>query len=248
VSACSQAVYGRGVLVRNYDFDARRLEGVIYASELTGRRVLGMSDCLWGLVDGVNDAGLAVSLAFGGRKVTAPGFGISLVVRYLLETCATTAEALEVLARLPVQAAYNLTLLDAAGAAATAQVGPGGPPVLGRLPVATNHQHVADWPEHDAATRTREREERMVALLADPAVDEAAFVDAFLAPPLHNGTKTFGTLYTAVYRPADGVAEYRWPDAEWRQSLAAFEEGSRTVRLPVSKRAKDCSHSWPGQR
>ena len=43
-----------------------------------------MSDCLWGLLDGINDAGLAVSLAFGGRA-TREGFGIPLVVRYLLE-------------------------------------------------------------------------------------------------------------------------------------------------------------------
>jgi predicted choloylglycine hydrolase len=247
VAGCSQAVYD-DALVRNYDFDARRFEGVIYASALTGRRVLGMSDCLWGLVDGVNDAGLAVTLAFGGRRLTGPGFAISLIVRYLLETCETTPQALDALARLPVQAAYNLTLLDAAGAAATAHVAPNAPPVLGRVPVATNHQHVADWPEHDAATHTREREQRMLALLADPAVDERAFVAAFLCPPLHNGTGSFGTLYTAVYRPAAGAAEYRWPGCAWRQSLAAFAEGSRTVRLPGSKRANDCSHASPGQR
>jgi predicted choloylglycine hydrolase len=248
VSACSQAVFGGDVLVRNYDFDAARLEGVIYATELTGRRVLGMSDCLWGLVDGVNAAGLAVSLAFGGRRVTAPGFAISLVVRYLLETCDTTPQALATLARLPVQAAYNLTFLDAGGEAATAHVVPDGPPVLGRLPLATNHQHVADWPEHDAASHTREREERMLALLADPAVDRRAFVDAFLEPPLHNGTGGFGTLYTAVYRPAARAATYLWPGCAWPQSLDAFAEGRRTVRLPVSKRANDWSHAAPGQR
>ena len=49
--------------------------------------MLGMSDCLWGLLDGVNDAGLAVSLTFGGRRDVGDGFAIPLVVRYLLETC-----------------------------------------------------------------------------------------------------------------------------------------------------------------
>ena len=48
-----------------------------------------MSDCLWGLLDGVNDAGLAVSLTFGGRRVLGDGFGIPIVIRYLLETCET---------------------------------------------------------------------------------------------------------------------------------------------------------------
>jgi hypothetical protein len=32
----------------------------------TGRRVIGMSDCLWGLPHGVNDAGLAASLRSAG--------------------------------------------------------------------------------------------------------------------------------------------------------------------------------------
>ncbi|MEZ5912154.1 MAG: hypothetical protein R3D84_07965 [Paracoccaceae bacterium] len=32
-----------------------------------------MSDGLWGLVDGVNDAGLVVSLTFGGRREVGEG-------------------------------------------------------------------------------------------------------------------------------------------------------------------------------
>ena len=44
----------------------------------TGRRVIGMSDCLWGLLDGINDAGLAVSLTFGGRRAAGDGFAIPL--------------------------------------------------------------------------------------------------------------------------------------------------------------------------
>jgi hypothetical protein len=35
---------------------------VVAKTAYTGRRVLGMLDCLWGLLDEVNDAGLAVSL------------------------------------------------------------------------------------------------------------------------------------------------------------------------------------------
>ena len=73
-----------------------------------------MSDCLWGLLDGMNDAGLAVSLTFGGRACVGDGFGIPLVVRYLLETCATVAEARAALDRVPVNLAHNLTLVDRA--------------------------------------------------------------------------------------------------------------------------------------
>jgi predicted choloylglycine hydrolase len=245
VSGCSQAVFNspEPVLVRNYDFDPALLEGAIAATALTGRRVLGMSDCLWGLLDGINDAGLAVSLAFGGRRATREGFAIPLVVRYLLELCETTAEAVEVLRRLPVQAAYNLTILDRAGAAATVYIAADRPPVVAAVPIATNHQYGVEWEEHARATGTVEREQRMLALLDDPAVGEDAFLDAFLEPPLRSDAYAdgFGTLYTAVHRLADRSVEYRWPGARWRQSLDAFEEGSRTVRLPGTKSSKDCA-------
>ena len=127
VVGCSQGAWTRDepVLVRNYDYPVSRLEGIVYLTEWSGRRVLGMSDCLWGLLDGINDAGLAVSLTFGGRRDVGDGFGIPLVVRYLLETCDDVAEAREALARIPVHAPQNLTLLDRSGAYLTAYVGPG---------------------------------------------------------------------------------------------------------------------------
>jgi predicted choloylglycine hydrolase len=229
VTGCSQAVLtsGEPLLVRNYDFDPALLEGVIALTALTGRRVLGTSDCLWGLLDGVNDAGLAMSLAFGGRRVTAPGFAMPLIVRYLLELCATTREAVAVLARLPVQASYNLTIVDREGDAVTAHVGPDHPAEVGRALVATNHQRTVDWPEHAEAVRSEEREQCLLGLL-DAGIAEDEFVQAFLAPPLYstNYANGFGTLYTAVYRPADGAVDYRWPDAVWRQAIDAFDAGT----------------------
>ena len=99
LAACSQGVWSRDgapMLVRNYDYAPSRIEGVDLVDAAAERRVIGMSDCLWGLLDGMNDAGLAVSLTFGGRRVLGDGFGIPLVVRYLLETCDDVASAREV--------------------------------------------------------------------------------------------------------------------------------------------------------
>ena len=250
VSGCSQAVFARTepLLVRNYDFDPALLEGVITRTELTGRPVLGMSDCLWGLLDGINDAGLALSLAFGGRRVTAPGFAMPLIVRYLLELCATTEHAVAVLARLPVQASYNLTIVDREGHALTAHVAPDRPPSIGRALLATNHQDTVEWPEHAQAVRSEQRERRILGLLADPGLDDDRFVAAFLSPPLHSTDygDGFGTLYTAVYRPGTAAVEYRWPGLTWRQSCSAFEEGMRAVRLPSSNRSSESSQDEPG--
>ena len=71
---CSQAaqVGSDPILVRNYDYSPDLFEWVVYSSEFTGRRVIGTSDCLWGLLDGMNDDGLVISLTHGGRPELRP--------------------------------------------------------------------------------------------------------------------------------------------------------------------------------
>ncbi len=235
LAACSQGAWTDGdpFLVRNYDYLADRVDGEIWHTAWTGRGVIGTGDSLWGLLDGLNEDGLAVSLTFGGRRLAGHGFGIPLVVRYLLETCASVPEAEMALRRLPVHLAHNLTLLDRAGRFSTAYLAPDREPVIAPVAVATNHQDVVDWPEYTALTRSHERETLITRLLADPAVTPEAFADAFLVPPIFNsaGAGHFGTLYTAVLRPVDGVVEYRWPGFRWRQAFEAFEPGTHVELL-----------------
>ncbi len=236
LAACSQGVWtreGGPMLVRNYDYAPSRLEGVIWHSQLIERHVIGMSDCLWGLLDGMNDAGLSVSLTFGGRRVFGDGFGIPLVVRYLLELCETAAEAQTILARLPYHLAHNLTIVDRSGELVTAYLSPDREPIFSRSPAATNHQGFVEWPEQARATRTLEREQRILELLHTPGATADGFADAFLSDALYSQAydRGFGTLYTAVYRPAEGRAEYRWPGFEWPQSFTAFSEGAHDETL-----------------
>ena len=69
MAGCSQAVWqrdGRPLLVRNYDYFPERLEGTILMSAWNGVKTIVQSDCLWGVLDGMNEHGLAASLAFGG--------------------------------------------------------------------------------------------------------------------------------------------------------------------------------------
>ena len=54
------------------------------AQRLDRPAVVATMEAIAGAADGVNAAGLAVSLAFGGRKVRGEGFGVPLIVRYLL--------------------------------------------------------------------------------------------------------------------------------------------------------------------
>ena len=235
LAACSQGVRTAGtpVLARNYDYAPTRFEGVVWHQRLLERRVIGMGDCLWGLLDGMNDAGLAVSLTFGGRRALGDGFGIPLVLRYVLETCATTEEARAALTRLPYALAHNVTVVDRAGEVLTAYVAPDREPIFRAFPVATNHQGIVEWPEQAGATRTIEREARIVELLEDPSMTDERFADGFLLPPLYSTAYSsgFGTLYTAIYRPAEGAATYRWPDFAWTRSFDRFEEGEHTESL-----------------
>lgn len=236
LAACSQGVWtrdGAPMLVRNYDYAPSRMEGIIWSTRLLERRVIGMSDCLWGLLDGMNEDGLAVSLTFGGRRALGDGFGIPIVVRYLLETCEDVAQARSVLARLPYSLSHNLTVADRSGDVLTAYLSPDREPIFRAFPAATNHQGIVEWPEQARATRTIERERCIVDLLDAAETTSEGFADAFLRDPLFSTAYAsgFGTLYTAVYRIAAGSAEYRWPAHSWRLAFDDFVETEHTEVL-----------------
>ena len=234
ITGCSQAVHlgAERALVRNYDYAPELFERVVLGSSFTGRRVVGTSDCLWGLVDGMNDAGLAVSLAFGGRPTTGTGFGIPLVLRYVLEVCDSAGQARDTLARLPVHMPYNVTVTDRAGDYFSVFLDPASEPVFTASPIATNHEP-APAPGNVGAPRSRERWDLLAGLVDDPGLDLEQMVRRFLEPPLHSGAYElgFGTLYTAVYRPADLAIEYRWPGSSWKHTIGSFAAGQHEVVL-----------------
>jgi predicted choloylglycine hydrolase len=91
-------------------------------------KVIGLSDCMWGLLDGINEDGLVVALSFGGRQEVGEGFGVPLVLRYVLETCTRTDEACAALARVPVHMSYNVTVVDRSGDFSTVFLVPGQEP------------------------------------------------------------------------------------------------------------------------
>ncbi len=205
--ACTQ-IGRNGTLLRNYDFPPDQCEGTIVSSCFL-RPVIGMQDVLWGLLDGMNDAGLAVSLTFGGRSVYGRGFAILIVVRYLLETCETVDEAVGRLRSLPVAVPQNLTLVDPAKAV-TVFPGPDMPPMVAPDACAANHQHLPVSDEQERALRTQERLRAIRAAGANVA--------AMLKPPLYRSVdeQGWGTLYTARYRPAEGCVTYYWPGESWQ--------------------------------
>lgn len=232
---CSQVLLPgeQPVLVRNYDYDPALFEGVIASTDYSGhRRVLGTSDMLWGLLDGMNEDGLAVSLTFGGRPGSGTGFGIPLVLRYLLETCGTVDQAVVALQRIPVAQSYNVALVDTRGGHATVFVAPQQAAVVSRLEATTNHRlSQVEHPATAARFNSVGRLTRLEQLRGDNASGER-LVAAMLRPPLRNNEfdAGFGTLYTAQYEPAAGTATWHWPEASWTRRFDDPDE-VRTVEL-----------------
>jgi predicted choloylglycine hydrolase len=199
--------------------------------------VIAMTDCLWGVLDGINEHGLTLSLAFGGHDKKGDGFAITLVLRYILEFCSTTMEALAVLQRVPVHMPYNITVLDRAGEARTAVVCPEMDLEVTTLTFATNHQQCGGAMASDAIADSRLREAFLSTRLGDKAQDLEMMHGMFLHEPLLRKASDWngwGTLYTSRYDVEHGAVELCWPgDQILQQNFNNFQEGTITVTSPA---------------
>ena len=234
MSGCSQIAWTREAptLIRNYDYSPELFEGLVLYTDWC-QPVMGVVDCSWGLLDGINGSGLSISLTFGGRKLVGKGFGIPLLVRYMLEVCTTVQEAVEVAKSIPVHMAYNLTFLDASGDFMTAYLSPDREPVFERSPVGTNHQLTVEWEDYAALTATMERRRLLENAWFNPTVSKEKVIKMFLNPPLFNTKyeKAFGTLYTSAYNTLTRSVELIWPEKRITQTFDNFQEGKVMVKL-----------------
>lgn len=235
LSGCTQALWTqhRPALVRNYDYAPQQFEGLILRSAFNGTGTLAMADCLWGVLDGINAHGLAVSLAYGGRHQVGHGFAITIVLRYVLEFCRDVAEAVAVLRRVPVHVGYNLALLDAHGSHATVFVAPDRPARVEPWLVSANRQAEDARPDEPSVQDSALREAVVQARLADPSVGLEQVVATFLAEPVWRDPNLhgWGTLYTSCYLPQMRSLELRWHGRSWRQSVDGFMPGERAIRI-----------------
>lgn len=246
--SCTQAAssdLGGPFLMRNYDLDPALTEATLLRSNWRGKVVMGMVEGLAGLSDGINEDGLAVSLSFGGRVVTGRGFGIPLLIRYVLETCTDVQDGLEALRAVPCHMSYNVTLTDRQGQAATVFLSPDRPAMVQFTPWATNHQLGVEWPRHGRISATLERAQALSQMFAHAPPDEARLQAAFLTPPFYSARYRagYGTVFSVAYRPAQGTARLFWGDGSshsWQMQafapatldIAYTCAGSRMIAAP----------------
>ena len=225
---CSQAVYleDEAVLVRNYDYSPYVFDGLLMRSKFDQRAVVAMIDCMSGVLDGINSDGLAISMSFGGRQEFGNGFGIPLVLRYLLEYAGDVAEACELLERIPVHGAYNVMLLDRERNFETIAIAPGQQPLKMGTRVSTNHQPGSSWPIYEEKVFTHLRYQHLDEVTGARQLSAHQFSRQFLIPPLYNSqfARGFGTLYSAAFYPQRGICEYLWPKHSWTFDFNKFDE------------------------
>ncbi len=65
--------------------------------------------------DGINEYGLAAGLCFIYPKPVKPGFNAGMLIRYILEKCRTTDDAITALGHLPIASSQTITLADRSG-------------------------------------------------------------------------------------------------------------------------------------
>lgn len=236
VRGCTQAIWqGKGgpAMVRNYDHAPHLADGIVLRADWDGVSTLCMTDCIFGALDGVNEHGLCVALAFGGRQVSGDGFAAPLLVRYALQTCRTASEAAEAIARVPCYMTYTFVCLDASGEHATVYAAPDRPSRIDHARASTNHQGKVEWPQYAASCKTVERLHTAHDLLDAKGQSLESLAEGFLKAPIYRTgySKGSGTLYTSVYTPQDRGLDLRWPQARMHQSLDRFEPGAIEAEL-----------------
>ncbi|MEA2942046.1 MAG: hypothetical protein QOD09_2575, partial [Bradyrhizobium sp.] len=125
IGGCSAAMTA-GVYGRNYDFRPRYYGAQFVLLQARGSYAsVGSSHQLTGRLDGMNEHGLTIGLHQVKQSPRFPGLSADLIVRIVLDQCATTADAVEKLRQLPHAMQYNYSLLDAGGVASVVESGPG---------------------------------------------------------------------------------------------------------------------------
>jgi predicted choloylglycine hydrolase len=207
MGACS-AVMGSGVYGRNYDFRPRYYGARFAAVQANGSHAsIGASEILTGRLDGMNERGLVIGLHMVRMSPRLPGLSCVLIVRIVLDQCASTAQAVAMLRALPHAMQYNYSLLDADGVAAVVEAVPGSVAVrTGSWLACTNHfQSPLLRPLNRRAAHSQSRLPSLEAWAARGLGAEQMFtaLNRSTSPAFHHGyLRGAGTLHTIVGQPA----------------------------------------------
>ncbi|MBN1357693.1 acyl-CoA--6-aminopenicillanic acid acyl-transferase [Candidatus Bathyarchaeota archaeon] len=143
---------------RNNDlppFLKKTSQSILYEPK-QGYSFIGNTCSIVNLEEGLNQKGLAVAMEFVVPKKIAPGINSVFLVRYLVEKCSSTREAIGALRSLPIASNCQIILADKTGDMAVAECTPDKnfirKPVTGEsFVVAANHFSSDEMQEHNAS-------------------------------------------------------------------------------------------------
>ncbi|MET1032773.1 C45 family autoproteolytic acyltransferase/hydolase [Domibacillus tundrae] len=205
-SGCSAMMSG-GVFARNYDFHPRTYEGRLLLWQPDhGYASVGISGRMVGRIDGMNEKGLVIGFHFVNRRRAEDGFTCSVIARIVLDSCATTEEAIALLSSIPHRHSFNYSLYDASLQSAVVEASPRGIHVYKETTACANH-FVSGELSGENRYHTIESKERLHALKGysqTPRSAEKAY-ELFNDPAYGIFKKKYGswagTLHTTVYEP-----------------------------------------------
>ncbi len=158
----------------------------------------------------MNEHGLCVGLHNVSQAAPRPGLVCILIVRIVLDRCANTAEAVELIRHLPHGLAFNYSLLDRTGDAAVVEAAPRGTAVHRGAPIAcTNHFRSVALASRKPGARASSRQrlpplEAMARAGLDAAGLFRALNSANSAAFHRRYSGGFGTLHTLICNPGEG--------------------------------------------
>jgi len=117
----SDVIFGR-----NYDFydSFKKYTESYLTCPMKAYWSLGHSDVFIGREDGVNEKGLAIAMTGVSEKTIKPGLSFCLLVRAVLDKCATTEEAVGLLSDARICSADNFLVADREGNVAVVEASP----------------------------------------------------------------------------------------------------------------------------
>jgi len=112
-SGCSIYV-GNNYMIRNYDYHPKTYDGrfILYQPTDGGYAAMGPSQKITGRSDGLNEKGLAMGYTFMNRKRPGDGFVCYMIGRLILELCANTEEAVDLLKEIRHRGSFSYVLFD----------------------------------------------------------------------------------------------------------------------------------------
>lgn len=112
-SGCSIYV-GEDFMIRNYDYHPKTYDSrcVLYQPTDGGYSTIGLTQKITGRSDGMNERGLAMGYTFINRKRPGDGFICHMIGRLILELCANSNEAVDMLKEIPHRGSFSYMLYD----------------------------------------------------------------------------------------------------------------------------------------